>query len=74
MNYDELSTMGYFVRGDLMKKYGISQIKTTADLDKYLIAVAKNEISFFINNLHLLINLNNILHKNPRLLCSFIII
>lgn len=42
-NYDELSTYGNFVRGDLMKKYGITAIKTTADLDKYLVDVAKNE-------------------------------
>jgi putative aldouronate transport system substrate-binding protein len=42
-NYDELETSGFFVRGDLMKKYGISEIKTTADLDNYLISVAKNE-------------------------------
>lgn len=43
MNYKELNAYVYMVRGDLMEKYGISDIKNDDDFAKYLDAVAKNE-------------------------------
>ncbi len=43
MNYKELNSYVYMVRGDLMDKYGISEIKNQDDFEKYLDAVAKNE-------------------------------
>ncbi|MCX7709884.1 MAG: ABC transporter substrate-binding protein [Clostridia bacterium] len=43
MNYKELNPYVYMVRGDLMEKYGISDIKNAEDFGKYLDAVAKNE-------------------------------
>lgn len=43
MNYSEFATYGYIVRGDLMKKYNIHDIKTIDDFGAYLDAVAKNE-------------------------------
>lgn len=43
MNYKELNPYTFMVRGDLMEKYGISDIKSIDDFGKYLDAVAKNE-------------------------------
>lgn len=43
MNYKELNPYTFMVRGDLMEKYGISDIKSIEDFGKYLDAVAKNE-------------------------------
>lgn len=43
MNYKELNAYVYMVRGDLMSKYGITEIKNQDDFEKYLDAVAKNE-------------------------------
>lgn len=43
MNYKELSGYVYIVRGDLMKKYGITDVTGTDNLEKYLDAIAKNE-------------------------------
>lgn len=43
MNYKELSGYVFMVRGDLMEKYGISDIASLADYEKYLEEVAKNE-------------------------------
>lgn len=37
------SNMGYIVRGDLMKKYGMTSINSMDDYGKYLDAVAKND-------------------------------
>jgi len=45
MNYNEFSAYGYIVRGDLMKKYNIPDIKTIDDFGVYLDALAKNEKS-----------------------------
>lgn len=42
-NQTEFSHNVVGIRGDLAEKYGIGQIKTEADLEKYLEAVAKNE-------------------------------
>lgn len=43
MNYKELNAYVYMVRGDMMAKYGISDIKNQDDFEKYLDAIAKNE-------------------------------
>ncbi|NLV35535.1 MAG: ABC transporter substrate-binding protein [Clostridiaceae bacterium] len=43
MNYKELNSYVYMVRGDLMDKYGIRQISDLAEFGEYLDAVAKNE-------------------------------
>jgi putative aldouronate transport system substrate-binding protein len=43
MNYKELNAYVYLVRGDLMDKYGIAEIKDENDFETYLDAVAKNE-------------------------------
>lgn len=42
-NYTAYATLGMGVRGDLMKKYGISEIKNLDDFGKYLDAVVKND-------------------------------
>jgi len=42
-NYTNYATWGTITRGDLMKKYGLSQIKTVDDYGKYLEAVVKND-------------------------------
>lgn len=42
-NYTAYATLGPVIRGDLMKKYGIKEVKTFDDYGKYLGAVAKNE-------------------------------
>lgn len=42
-NYKEVNPFGYVVRGDLMKKYGMDEIKSTDDFLNYLRAVKKNE-------------------------------
>jgi putative aldouronate transport system substrate-binding protein len=42
-NKKEFNTLCYVVRGDLMKKYNIPDIKALDDLGAYLDAVAKNE-------------------------------
>lgn len=42
-NYINQATYGVVARGDLMKKYGISEIKTLDDYGKYLDAVVKND-------------------------------
>lgn len=42
-NYTAYNTYGIAYRGDLAKKYGITQIKTLDDYGKYLDAIAKNE-------------------------------
>lgn len=39
----EFGTSVFGIRGDLREKYGIGEIKTQADLEKYYEAVAKNE-------------------------------
>jgi len=43
MNYRELNSYVYMVRGDLMDKYGISAIRNQQDFGEYLDAVARNE-------------------------------
>ncbi len=43
MNYKELNPFVFLVRGDLMEKYNIPDIKSIEDFGKYLDAVAKNE-------------------------------
>lgn len=43
MNYKELNPYVFMVRGDIMEKYGLSDIKSIDDFGKYLDAVAKNE-------------------------------
>ena len=45
MNYKELTSYVFFVRGDLMKKYGIEKMENMDDVEAYLDAVAKNESS-----------------------------
>ncbi|MCM8710039.1 extracellular solute-binding protein [Clostridium sp. SYSU_GA19001] len=42
-NFNNYNTYGVMVRGDLMKKYGITDIKTIDDYGKYLDAVTKND-------------------------------
>lgn len=44
-NYTNYATYGVIARGDLMKKYGISEIKTLDDYGKYLDAIVNNEKS-----------------------------
>lgn len=46
MNYKELTNYVYVVRGDLMKKYGISEINSVEDFEEYLAAIAENEKQF----------------------------
>ncbi|HZG57806.1 extracellular solute-binding protein [Paenibacillus sp.] len=43
MNYREITIHGFLVRGDLMKKYQIPDIKTLEDFETYLAAVKQNE-------------------------------
>ncbi|HEY0828428.1 MAG TPA: extracellular solute-binding protein, partial [Bacilli bacterium] len=43
MNYHETTIHGYLVRGDLMKKYHIPDIRTVDDFGVYLDAVMNNE-------------------------------
>jgi putative aldouronate transport system substrate-binding protein len=43
MNYHETTVYGYTVRGDLMTKYSIPDIKTIDDFEVYLEAVKQNE-------------------------------
>ncbi|WNR42990.1 ABC transporter substrate-binding protein [Paenibacillus roseipurpureus] len=43
MNFHEITINGAVVRGDLMKKYAIGDIKTLEDYGKYLDAIKKNE-------------------------------
>jgi len=43
MNYKELNAYVYLVRGDLMDKYGITDISDQDDFETYLDAVARNE-------------------------------
>ncbi|MEK3883040.1 extracellular solute-binding protein [Paenibacillus sp. PL2-23] len=43
MNYKEVTIDGYIVRGDLMKKYGLTEIKSMDDFGTYLENVKKNE-------------------------------
>lgn len=43
MNYNEFSAYGYVVRGDIMKKYNVPDIKSIDDFGVYLDAIAKNE-------------------------------
>lgn len=43
MNYKELNPYVFMVRGDLMEKYNIPDIKSIEDFGSYLDAVAKNE-------------------------------
>lgn len=45
MNYKELTAYVFFVRGDLMKKYGIEKVESMEDIEAYLDAVAQNEPS-----------------------------
>lgn len=45
MNYKELTAYVYFVRGDLMEKYGIEKVESVDDIEVYLQAVADNEPS-----------------------------
>jgi putative aldouronate transport system substrate-binding protein len=42
MNYKEITIDGYIVRGDLMKKYNVPDIKTLSDFGNYLAAIKKN--------------------------------
>jgi putative aldouronate transport system substrate-binding protein len=42
-NYEAYSTFGPIVRGDLMKKYGITDIKNVDDYGKFLDAVAQKD-------------------------------
>lgn len=39
----QYNCMGYIVRGDLMKKYGMTEIKNMEDYGKYLDNVVKND-------------------------------
>lgn len=39
--FSQYATMGYIVRGDLMKKYGMTEIKSLDDYGKYLANVVK---------------------------------
>ena len=41
--YWEYGNQVFAIRGDLREKYGLDQLKTLADLDKYMELVAKNE-------------------------------
>lgn len=43
MNYKELTSYAYILRGDLMDKYGIKKVESMDDIAAYLDAVAKNE-------------------------------
>ncbi|MBR5969623.1 MAG: ABC transporter substrate-binding protein [Lachnospiraceae bacterium] len=43
MNYKELTAYVFFVRGDLMEKYGIDQVNSIDDIEAYLQAVADND-------------------------------
>ena len=43
MNYKELTAYVFLVRGDLMAKYGIEEIASMDDMEKYLDAIAQNE-------------------------------
>ncbi|MFR4351842.1 MAG: DUF3502 domain-containing protein [Roseburia sp.] len=45
MNYKELTSYVFLVRGDLMEKYGIEKVETMDDIEAYLEAVAQNESS-----------------------------
>lgn len=45
MNYKELTSYVFFVRGDLMEKYNIEAVEDMDDVEEYLDAVAKNEPS-----------------------------
>ena len=45
MNYKELTAYVFFVRGDLMDKYGIEKVETMEDVEAYLDAIAQNESS-----------------------------
>lgn len=40
---DEFNHLGILIRGDLREKYGLPEIKTVADFEKYLTAVATND-------------------------------
>lgn len=40
---EEYNHLGYLIRGDLREKYGLSEINTLADFEKYLETVAQNE-------------------------------
>lgn len=42
-SYNQYQVMGYIVRGDLMKKYGIAEIKSMDDMGKFYDAVLKND-------------------------------
>ena len=41
--FSQYAAMGYIVRGDLMKKYGITSIKTLDDIGAFCAAVVKND-------------------------------
>lgn len=43
MNYKEITGHVFFVRGDLMQKYGIEKVETREDMEAYLDAIAQNE-------------------------------
>lgn len=43
MNYKELTAYVFFVRGDLMEKYGIDKVESIDDIETYLQAIADNE-------------------------------
>lgn len=43
MNYKELTSYVYLVRGDLMDKYGIESVETLDEVEAYLDAIAQNE-------------------------------
>lgn len=45
MNYKELTSYVFLVRGDLMKKHNIDRIEDMSDVEAYLDAVAQNEPS-----------------------------
>lgn len=45
MNYKELTAYVFFVRGDLMQKYGIASVETMDDIEHYLETIAQNEPS-----------------------------
>jgi len=47
MSRKEFSKPVFLVRGDLMKKYGVNEIKTKDDMFKYWDAVAKNEKNMY---------------------------
>ncbi len=42
-DYDEMGPWGYVVRGDMMDKYNVPEIKTLEDFEVYLDAVGKDE-------------------------------